>query len=194
MRSLVFVFVAVLTVGTALAQRKKVMELPSFEEVKLEGNIRLFLEQSRDAVVEVEAKRESALAEYDVEVRGNTLFIQHNEPGGKFRSAPKIHVYLGHPGIESLDMDGLIHLYTNDPVESERLRIKGDGMIRGDIEVDVRSLQVDLDGFCTMTVSGRADESDFKLDGMGKISAHDLETREVSKSADGLASIRVGGK
>ncbi len=189
---LLFVAVGLLTVSTAMAQSKKVYDLEPFDDVKLDGNIRLFLEQDRNAVVEIEAKRDSHIDDYTIEVIGGTLYIQFDEHD-RFSSAPKIHVYLGHPGIAGIDMDGLVHVYTNDPVESERLRIKGDGLIRGDIEVDVKYLKIDLDGLCTMTVSGQADESVLKLDGVGKIRAQDLETSVVKKSADGLASIRVGG-
>ncbi|NAS13672.1 GIN domain-containing protein [Poritiphilus flavus] len=194
MKKLVVLFaVGFLTAGAAMAQKKQVFKFDSFENVDLDGNIRIFLEQGREAEVEIEAKRESHLDEYKVEVRGNTLYVQHYEPD-RFRSAPKIHVYLKHPGIREMDVDGLIYIYSNDTVESESLRIKGDGLIRGDIVVNVGYLRVALDGLCTMTISGQADETDLRLDGMGKIRAQDLDTRVISKSADGLASIRVGGR
>ncbi|MEK6153850.1 DUF2807 domain-containing protein [Flavobacteriaceae bacterium 3-367] len=191
--SILTLTVLLLAAHFSFAQSRQILQLDSFENVDLDGNIRLFLEQGTTPVVELEAKKERHLAEYYVEVRNGTLFIQHREEEG-FRSAPKIHVYLSHPGISGLEMDGLIHVVSTAPVESETLRIKGDGLIKGDLEVNVKTLKIGLDGLCTMYLSGHADEADLQLNGMGKIDARELETAELRKSADGLARVRVGGR
>ena len=186
-----FVAAGLLTVSTAMSQAKKVVECESFESVDLDGNIRIFIEQGPEPVAEIEAKKDRYLDEYRIEVRNGTLYIQHDEDG--FSSAPKLHVYLTHPNLRELDMDGLIYVGSHDPIESESLRIKGDGLIKGDIEVDVKHLKIDLDGLCRLTVSGKADRSHMRLDGLGKINARELDCNDINKSADGLASIRVGG-
>lgn len=192
-KSILTLTVLLLAAHFAMAQSREVLQLGPFENVDLDGNIRLFLEQGTTPTVELEAKKERHLAEYRVEVRNGTLYIQHWEEE-RFRSAPKIHVYLSHPGITGLDMDGLIYVVSTDPVESEDLRIKGDGLIKGDLEVNVQSLAVGLDGLCTLYLSGSADEANLRLDGMGKIDARGLDTAELKKSADGLARVRVGGR
>lgn len=96
-----------------------------------------------------------------------------------------------HPELKGIDVDGLVYIYSVDPVSGDSFSVKGDGLIKGEIEVDVKELRVDLDGLCSMSFSGKADESDLRLDGMGKINARDLETSKVYKSADGLSSIKV---
>lgn len=131
-----------------------------------------------------------------ISVQNNTLYIRLREKqrhGGsrKRHSAPKIKVNLTHPELKGIEVDGLVYVYTINSISSDSFSVKGDGLIKGKIEVDVRRLEVDLDGLCSMRFSGKADESDLRLDGMGRINARDLETTKVHKSADGLTSIRV---
>lgn len=177
------------TVGSAFGQHRETLNVEAFDQIKLDGNIRLYVEEHSEPVVEVEARREHHFDEYRMEVRSGTLYITHRDHG--FRSSAKIHVYVGHPELEGIDADGLVHIYSKGPIRGDSFYIKGDGLIRGDVEVEVEELKVDLDGFCSMSFAGTAEESDLRLDGLGGIDARDLLTSEVHKSADGLARIRV---
>lgn len=188
-KSSLFSVLLLFLVGFANAQHRETLKLESFDDIKLDGNIRLYIEQGSQEVVTVEARRESHLDDYSFEVRNKTLYIGFHEHG--FGSTPKIKVYLVHPELEAIDADGLVHINTDDMISWESLTIKGDGFIKGSMELDVKRLRVDLDGFCFMSFSGSADSSNFKLDGFGRINAGDLTTEEVHKSADGLAGIRV---
>lgn len=181
--------VLLFTVCSAFGQHRETLNVPSFDHIKLDGNIRLYIEQHSEAVVEVEARKEYHLDEYRMEVRGGTLHIKARDNG--FRSTAKIRVYIGHPELQSIDADGLVHIYSKGPIQGDSFYIKGDGMIRGEVEVEVEQLKVDLDGFCSMSFAGTASESDLRLDGLGGIDARDLLTDEVQKSAEGLARIRV---
>ena len=167
-----------------------------FDTIRLEGNVRLYLKQGTQTEVSLETKNQQKMEDYLITVQNNTLYIRLREKqryGGsrKRHSAPKIEVNLTHPELKGVDVDGLVYVYSIDPVSGDSFSVKGDGLIRGKIEVDVQRLEVDLDGLCSMRFSGKANESDLRLDGMGRIKAQDLETSKVHKSADGLTSIRV---
>ena len=176
--------------GLLHAQATQEYNLGSFENVELDGNIRLYLEYSEEQNVVIEAKKGYYIDDYEVEVRHNTLVIRHDEDSDSWGSTPKIEVYVSHPGIQELDMDGLVSVYTKDVLRTERLKIKGDGLIRGDIDVIVDRLIIGLDGMGKMTVVGRAKESDLSVDGMGSIDARGLQGR-IHSSTDGLASIKT---
>ncbi len=168
----------------------------TFDNVRLDGNVRLYLKQGAETNVSIEAKSERKLSDYRINVQNNTLYIQLREKqrnGGtrKRHSAPKIKVYLTHPELKGIDMEGLVSAYSVDPITSDSFSVRGDGLIRGKIEVNVQELRVDLDGLSSMRFFGRADESDLHVDGMGKINARDLETAKVYKSVDGLSRIKV---
>lgn len=175
--------------GLLFAQVRQEFDLESFDKVDLDGNVRLFLEYDQNPGVIIEAKKDQYIDEYKVGVRNSTLYI-HHDADSYWGSTPKILVYLKHPGISELDMDGLVSVYSKDAVRSEDLRIKGDGLIRGDIEVNVDRLDIGLDGMGNFTVEGKARESNLSVDGMGKIDARQLEGR-IHSSTDGLASIKT---
>ena len=180
----------VMGMGLLCAQVTQEYKLESFDNVDLDGNIRLYLEYSKETSVVIEAKKDYYIDDYEVEVRGNTLYIGHDHDSGSWGNTPKIEVIIKHPGIHKLDMDGLVSVYTKDALRTETLRIKGDGLIRGDIDVVVDRLIIGLDGMGKMTVVGRATESDLSVDGMGSIDARGLQGR-IHSSTDGLANIRT---
>ena len=180
--------IILLTVSSAIGQHKKALALEAFDKVQIDGNVRLYLEQGAETIVGLEVKKEHYFYDYKIVVRHNTLYIGLRDK--HVNTAPKLKVYLTHPALKGIDMDGLVHVNSVDPVTGESFYIKGDGYIRGTVEVDVQKLRVDLDGFCSMSFSGKADISDFRLDGMGRINARGLETSEVYKRAEGLASIK----
>ena len=173
------------------AQNRQELDLEPFENVEVDGNVRIYVEYAETPQVTLEAKKSYHFDEYEVEVRNNTLYVSHKEHWDDFDSTPKIEVYLQHPGIEELDMEGLVSVYFRDTMRTENLAIKGDGLIRGELDVIVDKLYVNLDGMCKMSVVGRANESDLRVDGMGKIDARGLQTKRIYQSSDGLASIKV---
>lgn len=181
--------VILLTVGTINAQYSETIKGKSFDHIKLDGNIRLYLEKGTEEIVNIEARKEKYVDDYRIEIRNEVLYIRYRDNG--FGSTPKIKVYVTHPELKGIDVDGLVHVNSKDPVTGETFAIKGDGLIRGTVEVDVETLKVDLDGFCFMSFEGKADKSHFRLDGLGRINANDLETLEIDKAAEGLAGISV---
>lgn len=185
-----FLALFLVALGSAFAQHQETLRLGDFDRVKLDGNIRVYLEQDRTTDVVVEARKESYLDDYSMYVRNEVLYIRYRERG--FGSTPKLKVYIAHPALQGIDMDGLIHLNSKNTITTESLAIKGDGLIRGTVDVDVQNLKVGLDGMCFMTFEGKAEQSDLRLDGLGRINARDLATSKIHKSADGLAAIRTG--
>ena len=184
--------VFLLSASFVYAQSRELRDLEAFENVDLDGNIRLYLENGSKTSVRLEAKKDYHIAEYDVEVRNGTLYIKFNDYDHGFSSTPKLYVYLTHPGIQRIDMDGLVHVNSTNTYKSDRLTIKGDGLIRGDLDVTVNELKIGLDGMCKMTVVGYADYADLSVDGLGKIDARGLRADQYQQSSDGIASIKVG--
>jgi len=186
-----------LTVCNVIGQYTETQNIEeTFDNVRLEGNVRLYLKQGAQTKVSLETRNQRKMEDYRITVQNNTLYIRLREKqryGGsrKRHSAPKINVNLTHPALKGVDVDGLVYVYSIDPVSGDSFSLKGDGPIKGKIEVDVQRLEVDLDGLCSMRFSGKADESDLRLDGMGRIKARDLETSKIYKSADGFTSIGV---
>ncbi|TMM57280.1 hypothetical protein FEE95_12400 [Maribacter algarum] len=178
-----------LMVGAVNAQYNKTIKGKTFDRIKLDGNIRLYLEQGPEVELDIKARKPHYVDDYSIGVRNNVLYIQvRNNHSG---ATPKLKIFLKHPQLKGVDVDGLVHVNTTGPIKGEEFKLKGDGLIRGHVDLDVEYLKVDLDGMCFMSISGKADRSVLQLDGLGRINAGDLETIEVSKSAEGLAGIRL---
>lgn len=188
-RTRLFFALIILTAASAFAQHRETVELEDFDRVKLDGNIRLYIAQASDTKVDFETRRASHLDDYRMEVRNKTLYIQYDDTG--FGSTPKIKVYIEHPELKGIDADGLVHVHSDNTIRGESFAMKGDGLIRGELAVDVEKLRVDLDGLCFMRFEGKAKKSYLRLDGLGRINASDLESIEIDSAADGLAGIRV---
>lgn len=194
--SLVFA-VILLTICSVVGQYTNTQNIEeTFDKIRLEGNIRLYLKQGSETKVSLETRNQQKMENYNITVKNNTLHVrlhekQHQGGSRSRHSAPKIKINLTHPDLKGIDVDGLVSVYSINPISGDSFIVKGDGFIRGDIEVDVQRLEVDLDGLCSIRISGNADESDLRLDGMGRIKARNLETSKVYKSAEGLTSIKV---
>lgn len=114
------------------------------------------------------------MEDYLITVQNNTLYIKLREKqyygdSRKRNSTPKLKVNLTHPELKGINVEGLVYVYSVNPISSDSFSVKGNGLTRGKIEVDVQRLEVDLDGLCSMRISGKANESDIRLDGMGRI-------------------------
>ena len=172
------------------AQYQEVIDLEAFNAIELDGNIRLYLQQGNETSVAIKTRKAENIEKYKIAVHEGTLYVRRRDRWSS--KSPKITLYLKHSGLEKVDMDGFIKIITVDALKGDQLMIKGDGFIKGDLEVDVKSLKVDVDGFCSLSIFGDAGAADLRVDGIGKIKAHELETSSVSKSTQGIASIRVG--
>ena len=100
----------------------------------------------------IKARKAWQVGEYKITVHEGTLYVRQ---AAEWNSrSPKITIYLKHTGIEHLQMDGYVKITTVNALQGDQFTLKGDGFIKGDLEVDVAQLKVALDGFCTLSISG----------------------------------------
>lgn len=170
------------------AQYSETRALEDFEAIDFDGNARIYFEQGDTPSIKIEAKKEYDLREFITDVRHGTLHLgfKHNRNNKR-----KLKLIITHTGINRLDMDGFVNMFSYDVLTGRDLVIDVDGFIKGDLEVDVEDLQVDADGFVNLAFFGKADHADFELDGFGNIDAQDLEVRRRQKSANGFARIKT---
>lgn len=191
MKRLILIFIIALGAMTAIvAQNSEIRSIATFDKIKLDGNARLYLMKSDTPSIKLETKKNVYLGNYVTEVRNGTLYL-HFERRYRRNNDRKIDIYLNYTTLNNIDVDGFIRLESDQPLTEDQLVIKGDGFIKGDIIVDVNDLRIDLDGFCGLTVSGKANTVDLKIDGFGRINAKHLETTKVYTDADGFSRIKI---
>ncbi|PCJ94806.1 MAG: hypothetical protein COA50_10465 [Flavobacteriaceae bacterium] len=191
MKKLTFTLIIVMGVINGLvAQNSEIRSLATFDKIKLDGNARLYLIKSDTPSIKLETRKNVYLGNYVTEVRNGTLYL-HFERRHRRNNDRKVDIYLSYTTLNNIDVDGFIRLESYQALTMDQLVIKGDGFIKGDIIVDVNDLSIDLDGFCGLTVSGKANSVDLKIDGFGKINAKHLETTRAHTDADGFSKIRI---
>ncbi|MGC1516342.1 MAG: DUF2807 domain-containing protein, partial [Maribacter sp.] len=102
---------------------------------------------------------------------------------------PKYIIYLNHSGISDLTLTGVIKVISDDVISQNDLTIRGDGILNGDLEVSVTTLNVDLKGITHIKISGYTDTSNLKVTGIGMINATRLSTQNDQNVSEGIALI-----
>ena len=189
-RLILTLIIALGAMNAITAQYSEVRDLETFDKIKLDGNARLYLMKSDTPSIKLETKKDIYLEYYVTEVRNGTLHL-YLKKRHRINNDRKIDIYLNYTTLNNIDVDGFIRLESDQPLTEDQLVIKGDGFIKGDIMVDVDNLRIDLDGFSGLTVSGKANTVDLKIDGFGRINAKHLETIKVYTDADGFSRIKI---
>ncbi len=176
------------TYGLVTAQTSEEYDLESFSNANISGNVELHLISSNQPSVKIEAKNKAIPKQYTMGVKNKEFFLHHNNDTTDDNTS-KIVVYLHHNGIQTLRLKGIINVISENDLDQTELTIEGEGMIKGDITVSVKNLNVSLSGIIKMTVSGNAENATLNIEGIGKINTKRLVTEKLKKNGQGLVAI-----
>ncbi|MEE9363560.1 MAG: DUF2807 domain-containing protein [Cellulophaga sp.] len=189
MKKCIFITLLVILFNSCnTTKEKETRNLEKFDKVNLVGSVELHLEINSDHSMEVRTKNASDIANLITEVRNGELYIYY-EKDCDFCKNPKYIIYLNHSGISDLTLTGKIKLISDDGISQKDLVINGNGILSGNLKVNVNNLSVDLNGISNMYISGYADTSNLKITGIGMINAGSLKTKNNKKVSDGIAFI-----
>lgn len=178
----------ILFISCNTAKEKETRNLERFDKVNLVGSVELHLEKNSSQSMEIMANNASDIAGLITEVRNGELYI-YNEKDCDFCKNPNYIIYLNHSGISDLTLNGRIKLISDDEISQKDLVIRGVGVLYGNLEVSVNNLSVDFNGISNMYISGDADTSNLKINGIGMINAGSLKTKSGKKASNGIAII-----
>ncbi len=179
------------TSSLIFAQQTQIRTLDEFSKVDLWGRVELHLVKSTVPSIKIEMKKKYDMNDFVTKVRNGKLQA-HYKKSHKHDNEPKVTVYLYYTEIEQLELSGLVTLVSEETIVAEKLDIQGDGIVKGDIDIETGDLRISLEGIGNITVSGKADRAELQVDGLGKINATDLVANEFEQHADGFAKIRFG--
>ncbi len=178
----------ILFTSCSVTNEKETRNLEKFDKVNLVGNMELHLERTADHAIEIMANNTDDIEDLITEVRDGELYI-YNEKECNNCKSPKYIVYLNHTGISDVKLTGVIKLVSDDGISQKDLVISGDGIVNGNLEVSVTNLSVDLKGITNISISGNADTSNLKVQGIGMINASNLKTKSGQNVSKGIALI-----
>tara|TARA_R110002073_G_scaffold258681_1_gene421678 strand:+ start:30137 stop:30712 length:576 start_codon:yes stop_codon:yes gene_type:complete len=187
---ILLLFITLFTVSSIIAQQTEKRNLTSFDEIYVKGRVELHLIKSKKPSIEIEISDRYDMKRVVSKVQNGKLKIYYDK---KYRPKknPKIVIYLYHDGIKEMEFDGVIRFDSEDVLKEPEMVIKGDGIVRGKLEVNVKTLRVSINGISNLTISGTTDYAKLYIDGLGKINASELETEKFDKSTNGIARIRM---
>lgn len=151
-----------------------------FDVLKINGPMDVFITQSKDYEVRVEAPIDR-MKNIETKVEGGALVVQYKSKRGRnnwsWKSMKGIKVYVSVRDLEGLFLSG------SGDVEGSGLRAKqlklnisGSGDI--DLEVDAHKINTKISGSGDIDLIGSAERFDITISGSGDIDAFGLKTEE----------------
>ena len=174
---------------TLLAQKtentdKRAMD--DFNQVYIEGHFDVILHQGDQTGVYLDAKKSADLSLVKTSIKDEKLSIVYNH-GNVVRNTPKIQLHLYYKDVSRIEIEGKIWLESNETLTAETLKIFGEGMIKGEIDVNIKKILVDMEGLIRLKINGKADVAKFNLEGMGRIDGKKLVAQKASTNVAGWA-------
>lgn len=177
----------------ASAQSSETRNLEYFSEVDFEGHGSIYLIKGSENKIELQSSGRIDLADIKTRIEDNTLVISY-ETDSQFPNLevlPKINVYLTYTSLESLIVAGKIKVQTQEPITAPEFSLQAEGYITGALEVDVINFDLEAEGYARIKVSGKANTQRIRLEGLGKIRAEELVSKEVDIEIDGSSYISL---
>jgi citrate lyase gamma subunit len=168
---------------------KKEREAGKFTGLRVSSGIDVYLKQSDNESIEVEA--DENLHEYILtEIRDGVLHVYTEV---NIRKAEMKRVYVSMKEISSLKTSSAGDIIGETPIKTEKLELSASSAGDIKLEVNVKELKASISSSGDITLSGEADILNANLSSAGDLNAYGLEVREadVSASSAGDADINV---
>ena len=166
---------------------KEIRELAEFNEIKIDGQAKVFLKQDSETSVKVVIDS-NLLAYIITEVSGEKLKIYEDKC---LEEITRYKIYISTPNITKLYVDGAIQLKGEGKIETEKLYIKTEGSGDIKLKLDVDELETDTKGSGNLNLKGTANEFNIELKGAGSIEAFGLTSKKVGAEVSGAGTCEI---
>jgi hypothetical protein len=201
MKTLTKIFAAaamLLLVNTAFADTQD-RHLSGFHAVQLSGSYDVYITQSSNESVKVEAPG-NVIGKIITEVQGGVLKIYNKSQSGwgdwSFSGHKKLAVYINARDIGNISITGSGNVYFKNGIITNNLKIRvtGSGDVLG--KINVKNFDVGISGSGDIKIVGKADVANATVSGSGDYRARDLNTSSttVRVSGSGDASVYASQK
>lgn len=171
--------------GIPVSRAQKVM---SFDQIKVDGAIKLILTQDSSYVVQVDADS-NIIAYVKADVSGSELKIKLDND--KYCGTDSIVVRAGIGELKELELDGAVkvvgegHIYANDV----NLSFSGTSDVR--MALNAAKVTTKIDGVGKLALTGQAGVHDLKIKGTAKIEAFDFIVGVYNIETDGTGKANI---
>lgn len=177
----------------AFSQSSETRTLEFFDEVDFEGHGSIYLIKGAENKIELQSSSRIDLGDIKTSIEDNILMISYesDDQFSNLEVLPKINVYLTYTALKNLNLAGKIKVLTQEPITAPEFSLQAEGFITGTLEVDVIDFNLEAEGYARIKVSGVANTQRIRLEGLGKIRAEELVSKEVDIEIDGSSYISL---
>ena len=130
--------------------------------------------------------------EMQIQVVNETLEVTYNESLRNSNRIKKFNVIITAPTFREISVDGVLNMFSNDPISNDLIDIHLDGV--GNItlrDLAADELNVRLDGVGDIELGGSAISGEIVLKDVGNIKAFDLQYDSCRAVLKGVGDIKV---
>ena len=165
----------------------------SFNEIKVSGGINIYLTQGNEEAIAVSANKEKYKQNIKTEVKGNTLHIFYDEPGGFQISLgnKEMKVYVSFKSLQKIKASGASDIHVMGQVDVPSLNIELSGASDFHGAVKTTSLSVETEGASDIKISGTAQNASIDASGASDVKGYDLAVEVCKIKASGASNIAI---
>ncbi|MBN1251836.1 MAG: DUF2807 domain-containing protein [Bacteroidales bacterium] len=162
-------------------------ELTEFDEIDIDGQAKVFINQSNTSYVKVEI--DSNLLPFIItEISGMKLKIYEKRC---LEEITEFKIYIYTPNITKIYVDGSTELRSVGQIKSENIYLKAKGAGNIKLSLDVDELETLAKGSGNIELKGTANKFEINLDGAGSIGAFDLNAKFVDAEVAGAGTCKI---
>jgi len=176
------------SMNLALAQNyedknKRNYPVENFDKIFIDGNYRVYLSHSTQPFLKIEAPSDDMYDAIDVNSDGNSLKLSVKKKGFNLN---RIELRIGCPLLSELHVNGSLKLTTDGYLDVKDLDILLEGGANVDMSLKAEDINVKSEGGVILELRGVANRLNVKVSGTGHVNARELTTKDVTFRVEGV--------
>ena len=189
MKKILIILIALFFTVNISAQTET-RELAGFSSliVKNALEVRLIQGQINEAVISIPGTNDKGIANVKTEIIGGVLSIYIE---GKVKSKNNTVIILTFKHLDNIKLSGASEILTLDVIRQKELKIKGEGAIEANLNLEVTNLSLDFSGASDLKLRGLADSLSLKTSGASDVKAAGFVVKNITIDVSGASDIEV---
>lgn len=169
-------------------QVTKVVELKTYDKIKVSGTIKLILTQDSTYNVKIQADS-NVMPLIRSRLSGSELELKLEN--GKYCGTDSIVVYAGIGELKELETSGMVRVVGDSPIYVTDLDLDLQGGSDVKLNLNARKLTTKIDGVGKLTLTGQTGTHIFKSSGNSKLEAFDFPAGVYDLNIEGMGKANI---
>ena len=195
-----FLLLALLIVGTAVAQVKRIKGTgyllvqardasKPFTKISVQQGITLYLKQGKEFGITIEAD-DNIISHVKTEIKNGQLNV-FLDPNVIIRSFTAMNVSVETPEITGLDVSSAARLIGSSPLRVDKLELSASGTAVVKLEVEGKELDVEASNAAKLELKGAVDRLELEMSSSATLKAWDLRAADCEAEISNAAKAEV---